>query len=252
MKDTPIDRSRRRAIQASLGLPVALSALSVLGSGCTSPNAMPAPAGLEPLPVPTLRIGDRWRYVLINRYNNIPLGEVSVEVTAVTPLIRLSIDRGADKPVLEEIYTDTWSVLLETVYTGGEPIRFNAPMPVVPQGARTGVHLKNDTRYTTTPSTSSEFAWSQRLSVEGWERVTVPAGSFDALRIVRLVNFEHPDIFRYFPERTDTAWYAPQVGRWVKREWTGDYMSGGPTSLRGRAREDWISWQLTAYQPAPR
>jgi hypothetical protein len=72
------------------------------------------------------------------------------------------------------------------------------------------------------------------------------------LRIVRLINFEHPDVFRYSPERTDIAWYAPQVGRWVKREWTGDYMSGGPTSLRGRTREDWVNWQLTAYQPAPR
>jgi hypothetical protein len=125
-------------------------------------------------------------------------------------------------------------------------------MPVVPQGARTGLNLRSNTRYTTTPTTSSAYAWSQRLSVEGWERVTVPAGSFDALRIVRLINFEHPDVFRYSPERTDIAWYAPQVGRWVKREWTGDYMSGGPTSLRGRTREDWVNWQLTAYQPAPR
>ena len=251
MNDIPIDRSRRRAIRTGLGLPVALSALSVLGSGCATPNAMPAPAGLEPLPVPTLRVGDRWRYVLINRYNNIPIGEVSVQVTAVTPLIRLSIDRGADKPVLEEIYTDPWSVMLETVYSG-EPIRFNDPMPVVPQGARTGLNLRSNTRYTTTPTTSSAYAWSQRLSVEGWERVTVPAGSFDALRIVRLINFEHPDVFRYSPERTDIAWYAPQVGRWVKREWTGDYMSGGHTSLRGRTREDWVNWQLTAYQPVPR
>jgi hypothetical protein len=212
---------------------------------------MPAPAGLETLPVPTLRIGDRWRYVLINRYNNIPIGEVAVQVTEVAPLIRLSIDRGADKPPLEEICTDPWSVLLETIYTG-EPIRFNTPMPVVPRGASTGMNLKSDTRYTTTPVSGSNYAWSQRLSVQGWEKVTVPAGSFDALRIVRLINFEHPDIFRYFPERTDTAWYAPQVGRWIKREWTGDYMSGGPTSARNRTREDWVTWQLTAYEPTAR
>ena len=251
MNDIPIDRSRRQAIRAGLGLPVALSALSVLGSGCTTPNAIPAPTGLEPLPIPTLRVGDRWRYVLINRYNNIPIGEVSVQVTAVTPLIRLSIDRGADKPLLEEIYTDPWSVLLETVYSE-EPIRFNAAMPVVPQGARTDLNLRSSTRYTTTPTSSSEYAWSQRLSVEGWERVTVPAGSFDALRIVRLINFEHPDMFRYSPERTDVAWYAPQVGRWVKRDWTGTYLMPGLMPRGGPAREDWVNWQLTAYQPAAR
>jgi hypothetical protein len=251
MNNAPIDRSRRRAIGAGLGLPVALSAMSVLGSGCASPSAMPAPAGLDPLPVPTLRIGDRWRYVLINRYNNLAMGEVTVQVTAVTPLIRLSIDRGADKPLVEEIYTDPWSVLLESIYSG-EPIRFNAPMPVVPQGASTGLSLKSDTRYTTAPVTSNEYAWSQRLSVQGWEKVTVPAGSFDALRIVRLIDFVHPDLFRNYPTRTDIAWYSPQVGRWVKRDWTGDYLTPDLAPRGGRAREDWIDWQLTAHEPAPR
>jgi len=251
MNDTSIDRSRRLTIRVGLGLPVALSAISVLNSGCASPNAMPAPAGLDPLPVPTLRIGDRWRYVLINRYNNIPVGEVAVQVTAVTPLIRLSINRGADKPLLEEIYTDPWSVLLESIYTG-EPIRFNTPMPVVPRGASTGMNLKSDTRYTTMPVSGSDYAWSQRLSVQGWEKVTVPAGSFDALRIVRLIDFAHSDVFRNFPTRTDTAWYAPQVGRWVKREWTGNYVSPDLMPRGGRAREDWIDWHLTAYEPAPR
>jgi hypothetical protein len=250
MNNTLIDQSRRRVIGAGLGLPVALSAMSVLGSGCASPGAMPAPAGLDPLPVPTLRIGDRWRYVLINRYNNIAIGEVAVQVTAVTPLIRLSIDRGAGKPLLEEIYTDPWSVLLETIYSG-EPIRFSTPMPVVPQGASSGMNLKSDTRYMT-PSSGSEYAWSQRLSVQGWEKVTVPAGSFDALRIVRQIDFVHPDFFRNMPTRTDIAWYAPQVGRWVKRDWTGSYITADLMPRGGRAREDWIDWQLTAYEPVPR
>jgi hypothetical protein len=207
----------------------------VLGSGCTTPNAIQAPAGLEPLPIPTLRVGDRWRYVLINRYNNIPIGEVSVQVTAVTPLIRLSIDRGADKPLLEEIYTDPWSVLLETVYSE-EPIRFNAAMPVVPQGARTDLNLRSSTRYTTTPTSSSAYAWSQRLSVEGWERVTVPAGSFDALRIVRLINFEHPDVFRYSPERTDVSWYAPQVGQLATHRLPASCALSRQQNQRGPAR----------------
>ncbi len=250
MNNTLIDQSRRRAIGAGLGLPIALSAMSVLGSGCASPNAMPVPAGLDPLPVPTLRIGDRWRYVLINRYNNLAIGEVAVQVTAVTPLIRLSIDRGADKPLLEEIYTDPWSVLLETVYSG-EPIRFNTPMPVVPQGASSGMNLKSETRYMT-PSSGSEYGWIQRLSVQGWEKVTVPAGSFDALRVVRQIDFVHPDFFRSYSTRTDTCWYAPQVGRWVKRDWTGSYISPDLMPRGGRAREDWIDWQLTANEPAPR
>lgn len=251
MNPFSFSRSRRRVIGAGLGLPLSATAVAVLGSGCAGPATMPAPAGLDPLPVPTLRVGDRWRYVLINRYNNTPIGEVAVQVTAVTPLIRLSIDRGPDKPLVEEIYTDPWSVLLESIYTG-EPIRFKLPMPVVPPGASAGMALKSETRYTTTPVTSNEYGWSQRLSVQGWERVTVPAGSFDALRIVRLINFDQPDVFRYSPDRTDIAWYAPQVGRWVKRDWTGTYLTPDLMPRGGRGREDWINWQLTAYQPAAR
>jgi hypothetical protein len=141
-------------------------------------------------------------------------------------------------------------VLLETIYSG-EPIRFSTPMPVVPQGSSSGMNLKSDTRYMT-PSSGTEFTWSQRLSVQGWEKVTVPAGSFDALRIVRQIDFVHPDFFRSYSTRIDTSWYAPQVGRWVKRDWTGSYISPDLMPRGGRAREDWIDWQLTAYEPAPR
>jgi hypothetical protein len=59
-------------------------------------------------------------------------------------------------------------------------------------------------------------------------------------------------VFRFDPLRTDTLWYAPEVGRWVMREWTGNYMSGGPQPMRSRSLEDWVQWQLSAWEPAKR
>ena len=45
----------------------------------------------------------------------------------------------------------------------------------------------------------------------------------------------------YDAERTDALWYAPQVGRWVRREWTGSFMPGSPTPRAGMSRRPWRS-----------
>ena len=240
---SPHDPSRRRAVRGLLVAP-AWAGLA-LGAGCASRSAVPPPVGADPLPAPVLRVGDRWRYRLTNLYNGGTIGETLVEVSAVSPEIRLRVDPGQDQPVLEERYADAWTVIAESIYDA--PMVFEAPMPVVPPGARAGQSMASRTRY------RSAFAgepldWAQRLRVVGWERVAVPAGTFDALRIERLIDFRHPDFFRYLPERIDVLWYAPEVGRWVQREWTGTYMPGSPVPRAGRAREDRVRWTLTGWQ----
>jgi hypothetical protein len=240
------DRSRRRVTSGLLALPAAAS-LGALGAGCAAPPALPAPEGAEPLPVPRLRVGDRWRYLLINRYNRSRIGEASVEVLAIGAEIRLRIDLGDGRPPFEERYADAWSVVVEGTFDS--LISFETPLPLVPPGARAGMSLRSGTRYRSDRS-NDVLSWNQQLSATRWEQVQVPAGSFVALRIERRVWFKHPDVFRYDSERSDTLWYAPQVGRWVMREWTGDFMSGGPMARAERAREDWVIWQLAAWDPA--
>ena len=239
------DRSRRRAVGGLIALP-AWAGLA-LGAGCAGPAAVPPPAGADPLPTPPLRVGDRWRYRLTNLYNRSTIGETEVEVLSVSPEIRLRVDPGQGQPVLEERYADAWTVIAETIYDA--PMVFETPMPVVPPSARAGQAIASRTRYRSAFA-SEALAWSQRLRVVGWERVAVPAGTFDALRIERLVDFRHPDFFRYLPERIDVLWYAPEVGRWVQREWTGTYMPGTPVIRNARAREDHVRWALTGWERA--
>jgi hypothetical protein len=243
---THIDLRRRRALGGLLGLPVLAG--GALSTGCASSAAVPAPAGAEPLPVPKLGVGDRWRYRLIDRYNGAVLGETTVEVVAITPDISLRVDPGGGRPVLEERWADPWTVLIDTTYDF--PLLFETPVPVVPPGARAGQGITTASRYRSERS-SSVLGWQQRLRVVGWERVQVPAGTFEALRIERFVTYQHPDVFRYAPERTDTLWYAPQVRRWVAREWTGSYLPGAPGGRASRALEDSVRWELTGWQPAP-
>ncbi len=244
---THADPSRRRAMRGLLALPAWAGVAAV--AGCASPSAVPPPAGADPLPPPALRVGDRWRYRLTNLYNGGTVGETAVEVVSTSPEIRLRVDPGGGQPVLEERYADAWTVVAESIYDA--PMVFDAPMPVVPPGARAGQSIASRTRYRSEFS-SQPLEWAQRLRVVGWERVSVPAGTFDALRIERLVDFRHPDFFRYLPDRIDVLWYSPEVRRWVQREWTGTYMPGSPVPRQGRAREDYTRWSLTGWTPAGR
>ena len=238
---------RRRTLRAA----AAVSALggSVLTGGCANPAAVPAPAGAESIVPPVLRVGDQWRYRLTNLYNRSTIGETTVQVVATSPEIRLRLDAGGGVAPLEERYADAWSVLVDASFDA--PMVFDAAVPMVPAGLRASSGRRTVTRYRSERA-NQPLAWEQRLDAIGWERVQVPAGGFDALRIERNIRLEHPDFFKLGAERNETLWYAPQVGRWVAREWTGSYMPGSPTPRSGRAREEWVRWELTAWLPASR
>jgi len=239
----PASPTRRRAVLATP------AALALGATGCAAIPAVAPPPGAEPLPAPVLRVGDRWRYELVNLYNGGIDGEAVVQVAALAPEIRLTVALPGREPPLEERYADAWTVLADAGYD--HRIVFETPVPVVPPGARTGQRLFTRTRYRA-DGWSDRLAWQQRLHVTGWQSVQVPAGRFDALRIERLITFRHPDLFRDDPHRLDVIWYAPAVGRWVLREWTGDYMSGGPSPYAARSLEERTRWQLLAWEPATR
>jgi hypothetical protein len=222
-------------------------ALAALPAACAFPGGHTvAPL---PLPLPTVRVGDRWRYRQIDRFRNAWVDEPVHEVIAVTPDIRVRItDRRSADP-REERFSSPWSVIVDTSYD--TPIQLARPMPILPVPIEAGESLLSETTYTV-PGSREALRWTQQLHADRWERVEVPAGSFDCLRISRVIGFRHPDPFRGFSNRSDVIWYSPQVNRWVKREWSGDYVSSGltgaPAGVRGR--EDWVLWQLVEYRPA--
>jgi hypothetical protein len=99
--------------------------------------------------------------------------------------------------------------------------------------------------------------------VQGWERVKVPAGEFDAIKVRRFVvvnYFEYA--VRGHSETIELEWYAPAVKQVVRRETSGKYLSflarsGGPiVPVRGRGDDggprmeldDWLIAELTRYE----
>ena len=116
----------------------------------------------------------------------------------------------------------------------------------------------------TDPADGRRFPLTVDGTVLGWERVRVPAGEFDALKIERVVFLRILGIRRPRPERNrETEWYAPAVKQAVRREASAEYLSyfGGATSIPGSCgsrqgrrrrraaivRDDWLIYELESY-----
>lgn len=246
------NRARRRFIQRGAGL-LTVPALGL--AGCAT-NA--APTGpVRQFEQPRVRVGDSWRYREINRYNQLPLADVQVTVTSTAPLTcsvrRTRSDTTAGEiarpdAFQEERYASPWAVVIEPTYD--LTMDFAEPMPILPASLRVGESDSRRTSYTVR-GYSGRYWWRQRLAALGTERVSTPAGTFECLRVRREIWFDYPDILRFSSFRIDTVWYAPEVNRWVRRVWTGDYKHDNSMDMfMSRRREDWVQWELIAYSPA--
>jgi hypothetical protein len=250
--NSKVNPRRRSLLAGAVATPVLATGLA----GCAASRQ---PAGpVVALEQPRARVGDRWVYREINRYNGLPLADVEVTVTAESPLTcnvrRTRSDTTAGEiarpdAILVERYAQPWVVDLEPTYD--LTMDFAEPMPIVPASAQAGQAQTSRTRYTV-PGYSGSFAWMQRLKVTGSGRIATPAGNFDCVEVERRIWFDYPDVFRFNSARVDRIWYAPQVNRWVRREWTGDYLHENSLDDRGniRRREDWVRWDLLSYTPA--
>jgi hypothetical protein len=244
----PLSRhvSRRQWLASSSSL-----GLGLLASGCAAPSFIDAPRNASAKP--RVAVGDTWQYAEINRYNNLRQAVVTHRVSSVDPIIRIAHsakvgEAGNENAVerSEEIYDSLWTIKQEPAYDRG--LVFERPLPFLPSVFEAGQREIFQTAYKV-DGVNSLFYWRSHLFAVGWERVQVPAGEFSALRIERTSWFAHPDSFRFDSIRRDTIWYSPEVNRWVRREWTGEYRS--PGSRRVPMREDWVRWDLLAYRRAP-
>ncbi|MEZ5729725.1 MAG: hypothetical protein R3E48_18070 [Burkholderiaceae bacterium] len=234
--------SRRRITALAAGL-TAGGALSACGLAPLARDARTAGPS-EPVPAPAPRLGERWVYVETNRYTGEARRQLVLEVAQLVPqLVVLRSD--VDGRVLgRETYDRPWWIVDEPAYD--IPIRFESPMPMLPEPIAPAAPRWYRTHYRAAGD-SGRYAWELGVSAPGWERIRVPAGEYLCLRVERRIRFDHPDPFRIGSERTDILWYAPELNRWVQREWTGEYQLPGRRPVF--APEDWIRWSLVSHTP---
>jgi hypothetical protein len=84
------------------------------------------------------------------------------------------------------------------------------------------------------------------MIARAWETVTVPAGTFKALRYQNLINFRSTDFSRDAAQRLESIWFAPEVGRWVVRESSGSYYIND-SAVDTPYNESGYRWELLAW-----
>ena len=233
--------NRRNALLAALALPAACATRALPPFAAT---AIPPPGGSRSLRAPV--VGQSWTYRKLDFFNSGLLDVVQETVTSVAPTIDVARHANSGAVLAHEAHA-AWGQLLRDP-AWDYPMTFDMPVPLWPpslaEGARTTVnsHYHMDG--------GSFRYWVQvHCVVRGWERVTVSAGTFDTLRIDRLIRLEHHDFTRVYTLRRDTMWLSLDVGRWVARETYGEYRhAGGSFVLLDFSREDRFHWELTAWQ----
>ena len=249
----PVRSSRIRVFLAA----AAASALAA----CATPPVGTHLASTSSAETPVVAVGNAWTYRVRDGYTGLDRGTQRYRVTAVAGdrvnLVVESEQGGQDEM---QVYDRQWNWLrraatnLQTFTY--EPAYQAFAFPLVPGKTWRQRLIATD------PRDGRRFPVRIDGTVEGWERVKVPAGEFEAIRVRRVVYFDYWEyVTRGGSDMIETEWYAPAVKQSVRRETFGhyvDYNAGSGGLLRTsddsrdggatrRVPDDWLIYELVSY-----
>lgn len=210
-----------------------------LGYGSAAPleTAAPAPAPAPASPASAIvasaktsaphtgipAAGSQWAYGLSDRLYGRPSIDVMVRVTRVdgSSIDESVISRGAGQGETQRtVSAGTAGFLPHSLADGAELMEF-APYLLAASGTGASAVPVTAAGY---PVGTGFPEWIARAGSQVWEQVSVPAGTFRALRVEisgrRARVPSDPNVSRNFEFR---VWYAPEVQRYVRleqKEWS--------------------------------
>lgn len=230
-----------------------LSRRTFITSAALAPVACGVPLGYErgtpisqPNPLPTVRapqLGQEWSYVKKDVFNGKTLGIVTERVTAVGSTI--TIERSEDGGMLPSEIQSPWGYVT-TDPQWSRVMNFSPALPLWPLELSGSWSKQFNVKYTLGGYPDGRLGWQQYMSSQGWEKITVPAGQFVALKFQNLINYESEDANKSDCIHKEVIWFAPQIGRWVAREVSGSYRIQGQLGVE--LTESSYQWQLTSYK----
>lgn len=210
---------------------------------------------------PAIRAGDTWTYRVRDGYTGIERGNQRYHVVdASTERISVAVS-GGGRLDETDIYNREWNWLRRPA-TNLQLFDYSPQYQAYsfPLSAGKTWHARVTA---TDPVDGRRFPVWIDGAVLGWERVKVPAGEFDALKIKRVVFIDYWVLtVRGRSEIVEYEWYAPAVKQAVRREASSQYLSylyggrpylgflyasnqddGGPRFVR----DDWLIYELVSY-----
>jgi hypothetical protein len=244
-------RSVRRCEFASALRRFALLAalpLALIASGCATtdrPGDTAGPVATAPMPT----VGARWSYRGREGFRSPLVWEETHEVTRVDEqgiTVRVTL-KG---PYVDVERQEIWAAP-GLVRTGAlmdiETRRFAQPLvrfrfPLAP-GQTWNQWVEN---YNQTTNRTGQI--NRYVRVGNWEKVSTPAGEFDAIRMRVLMRLDDDEFWRYPTTCNYVIWYAPAVGAPVREEKDAEYLERGDQMDGGTAiRAQHTLLELTSY-----
>jgi uncharacterized caspase-like protein len=200
-----------KALQAALNRPAAA------GPAAQEPIRLavspPRSAAISRVGAVVPKPGDNWVYKLTDRdYSVVRERKYTFRVESVTDT-SIQVSTGSKTRFR---YTHDWN-LVANIPGDGIERNFEPPVPIFSFPLEPGKTWQG--KYRNTRGDGRVFDNDRSVTVEGWEQVTVPAGTFKALKVSSLTYYRRVDaggsgggriVFNY--------WYAPEVGRPVRIE----------------------------------
>ena len=196
--------------------------------------------------------GDTFVYRVSNGYNSEMRGKISYRVEKVDA-DRIEVSVTTDTPsaglARTEIYTKAGDWLRHPLVNHDQyrDYEFASALPVYATGGAWSVRID-----AVDPATGNHRSVRVDGEVVGSERITVPAGTFDTIKIKRRVYAGDWDGFMRETNIFEIDWYAPALGRPVRSESKSSWQD---TSRCGRGgcpwfRGDWNVFELAETSAA--
>ena len=229
---------------------VVLLFVAVLASlaGCAGVGISTGP----PAEAPVYRVGDRWVYQGEDGFRIKTTWAETHEVVAVGAggiTVRVS-QKG---PSIDVVRTEQWPTpgeLQVGAVFNNDTRRFSAPIKRYDFPLADGkvwnqwVDGYNETTKATGPI-------NHYVRVRGWEKVTTPAGTYDAVAMQVLMQLDDEEFWRDPTQCNYLVWYVPAIGSTVREERIAQYREkgGGDLDVGFRVRTQNAVLELVSFTP---
>jgi hypothetical protein len=164
-------------------------------------------------PAPDVHVGDSWKFRTLDGFTNETQFESTqriVEVNDREIAIELR-NLNKDKTVLR-YFTREWNIV------DSDDGKYDPYYPEFKFPLAAGATWTE--KYTYLPAAGVASSGYVKATVSAQEKVTVPAGTFNAYRIDRDQEVRGNTETAVVTTTHMTTWYAPAVRRFVRRDWT--------------------------------
>jgi uncharacterized protein DUF3108 len=222
-----------------------LVAPALVVGGCVSVAGVAGP----PAPAPVFRVGDRWVYNCSDGFR-VPVTWVEThEVTTIDSTgiaVRVTLVGETMNYRRVELLESPGVLLVGAVYDDAETRRFKTPLTryqfPLTSGASWSQNVDNYDELTQREDTVNRY-----VKVGGYEQVSTPAGTFDAvvMRILMSVNYNDP--FRFPTQCNYVLWWSEKVGAMVRETKYATYLERGDALESAQIRAQNTVIQLTSF-----